>query len=97
MILQDDSKESPLGLWLLGANANVSRVPPSAMSPSMFWKPRCRHQGPSCLFLSKPLPQVSAQGPVSPKAGICFALSVLMEPLRLTNFPTLVRPPMARK
>lgn len=97
MILQDDSKESPLELWLLGTNSNVSNVPHSDMSLSMFWKSRSKLQGPSCLFLSKPVPQVSAQGPDSPKAGICFVLTVLMELLLLTNIPTLVQPPMARK
>lgn len=97
MILQDDSKESPLGLWLLEANSNVSKVPHSAMSPSISCTPRSKLQGLPCLFLSKPLPPVSAQGPDSPRAGTCFALTVLMEPLLLTNFPTLVQPPVARK
>lgn len=79
MILQDDSKENPFALWLLGANSNAPKAPQSAMYPFVFCKPRSKLQGLSCLFLSKPLLPVSTQGPGSPKAGIGLAPTVLPE------------------
>lgn len=110
MVLQDDSKENPLALWLLGANSNAPRAPHSAMHPFIFWKPRSKRQGPSCLFLSKPLLPVSTRGgPGSPKAGIGLALTVLPEaeslprtpipssPFLQTNPPALFPLPMASK
>lgn len=103
MILQEDSRESPLALRLVEANSNALRVLHSAVHPSLLWKSRSKLQGPSRLFLSKPLPRVPTQGPDSPKLGYtlllpsCQKLDFFPEPQSdgrslfvLTNLPTLV-------